>query len=106
MKLVEVGNNTLLSKVPFLGMGLSFLWYIIGAQDYYFYEKFRKMLNCFEKEYIDKRFNDSCADIKIKTPFYKILFCWKIPKYGVTVFAAASPLIFGITWLVLYFVIC
>lgn len=105
MKLAENGESELLYNVPFLGIGLSLLWYIIGAQDYYFFEKARKTLQYFEKVNIHSRIDLPNFDQVMKVRWYKRLFCWKIPKYGVTIFIAICPALFIITWILLNIVL-
>ncbi len=86
---------------PVLGIALSVLWFVIGAQDFWFYEDARARLNRFKFENILARIPAWPRDEEEKTykaPYPKWLICFKIPKVGVTTFAALVPLLSLALW--------
>jgi hypothetical protein len=91
--------------VPILGVICSFLWYLIGAQDLFFYEAFRKGVNSVEENLILPKCGENIAALntfmkEIKhTPIR-----FKIKHIGVTSFIAICPIVFLILWVIFFFI--
>ncbi len=89
--------------LPFLGILFSLLWYLIGAQDVYFYEGYRKAMSAAEELVLSKSGKAVNPTNKYIRDIKPNLFCFKIRHIGVTTFAAICPLLFLILWILSFF---
>ena len=91
--------------IPFLGLYWSVLWFLIAAQDLWFYEDRYERLRKFENEKILKEIGFTPSRLKKSDiPKFKRFICFKIPEYGVTSLAPIFPLFFVLIWILLGFV--
>lgn len=89
--------------VPFLGLFWTAIWFVIGAQDLWFYEQSRKKLDAFKSKHVVPNIAGWDEDREYyAVPRWKKLICFKIPKCGVTTFAAICPLLFLPVWFVMW----
>jgi hypothetical protein len=87
----------------YLGLFWTLLWFIIGAQDLWFYEQSRKKLDAFKSKYIVSQIHGWNEDADYyDVPCLKKLVCFKIPECGVTTFASLCPLLFIIVWVLIW----
>jgi len=86
--------------ILYLGLFWTILWFIIGAQDLWFYEQARKRLDEFKSKYIVAGLVGWDEKAEYYTvPWWKKPFCFKIAKCGVTSFASVIPFLFIFIWL-------
>ena len=86
-----------------LGVLMSLLWFLIGAQDYWFYEDSRKRLSRYKSECILAKIDcwgEEQENTKFRARSYQKTICFLIPGVGVTAFAAICPLICLTAWAV------
>ena len=89
--------------VLLLGTVWTALWFVIAAQDLWFFEQARKRLNDFTQNYIVPRINPSWDYwTDYPTGGLKKLICFKIPKCGVTSFSVICTLFVGFMWALLW----
>jgi len=87
-----------LHLIPLLGIICSIIWYLIGAQDLYFYDGYRKAFNTIEAEVIAKLGN-SIIPTKIHLSDIKGgLLRFRIKGIGVTSFTSICPILFLLLW--------
>lgn len=89
--------------LPFLGILFSLLWYLIGAQDVYFYEGYRNAVTAAEELVLSKLSNTVSPTNKYIRDIKPNLFRFKIRHIGVTTFAAICPILFLILWILSFF---
>jgi len=89
--------------LPLLGLFWTAVWFIVAAQDLWFYEQARKRLDAFKLKYIVSQFPawDEDAEHYI-VPRWKRPVCFKIPKCGVTTLASICPLLFVVLWVMIW----
>jgi len=88
--------------IPFLGLCWSGFWFLIGAQDLWFYEDRYESLRKFENEKILKEIGFMPSRLtKSDIPKFKRFICFKIPEYGVTSLAPIFPILFVLIWILL-----
>ncbi|MCU0286511.1 MAG: hypothetical protein MUF15_08925 [Acidobacteria bacterium] len=87
--------------ILFLGLLWSILWFIIGAQDLWFYEQALERLDEFELNYIISNI-DGWHKKDYDIPKWKKLVCFKIGECGVTTFASICPGLFIILWVLIW----
>ncbi|MBD1388214.1 hypothetical protein IC617_02115 [Neiella sp. HB171785] len=84
-----------------LGLIWSVLWFLIAAQDLWFYEDRYEKLRAFESDHIETQIGFSHVRSWHATmPMWKKLMCFKIPKVGSTTFSAICPFLFIVVWIV------
>jgi hypothetical protein len=86
-----------------LGVILSVLWFIIGAQDYWYYEDSRQRLNRFKSTHILSQIESWGHEeegVKFRARSCRRFICFKIPRVGVTAFAAMCPLLSIALWII------
>lgn len=92
---------------PILGIIVSVLWYILGAQDHYYFEGFRKQIWSLEKAIskelavsaLEEYLFDQVKDVK----FNLVTWRWKIISLSKLI--AIFPILFLILWVVMLFLI-
>lgn len=86
--------------LPLIGLCWSTVWFMIAANDLWFYEERYKRLKVFEKEQIVPKVGTVPGKMsKADLPRVKRLVCFKIPKCGATTFSAIVPGCFAVLWL-------
>lgn len=89
--------------IIFLGIFWTILWFIIGAQDLWFYKQYQKRREEFEKKYIGHNLEGwDIIENHYNVPCVKTLVCFKIPKCGVATFASLCPLLLLIGWIFIW----
>jgi hypothetical protein len=96
----HLGDGRRLYGLGALGILWSCVWFLVAAQDLWFYEDRYDRLKHFEDRLIHPKvgFTHS-AGWHTKLPRWKKLLCFKIPKVGSTTFSAICPALFVVLWL-------
>ena len=93
------------TALPVVGCVLSILWYLIGAQDVWFYQEARERLREFTRREIlpgIPRWSETDEETRLGIqPWWRRLLCFKLPRLGVTHFASICPIAFVSVWAVL-----
>jgi hypothetical protein len=88
-----------------LGIAWTALWFLIAAQDFWFFEQSRKRLGDFTDSHIVSGIAPSWDNRKeYPTEGLKKIICFKLPKWGVTAFSVICPLLVGLMWSLLWLV--
>lgn len=89
--------------LPVLGFVSALLWYVVAAQDLWFYQQAREKLLSFTSRLIIPRlsgWSDAEEEEPYKvSPWWRYVFCFKIPKLGTTHFASVFPILFVVFWI-------
>ena len=93
---------------PAVGIFISLIWYILGAQDRYYFEGFRKQVQYLENK-ITKELGIEDVDMFAfgnPTDVKQGLFTWRWRFISLSCLVAALPLFFLISWIVaLWFIL-
>lgn len=93
-------SGHVLSTTALLVVGciLSILWYLVGAQDVWFYQEARYRLREFTLLQILPGIPGwSDPDLGAQ-PWWRRPLCFRLPRLGVTHFASICPIAFGCVW--------
>ena len=94
-----LGGGQRLYGLVSLGIAMSVVWFLIAAQDLWFYEDRYERLKQLETSVILPKvpftYDSSWAS---RLPSWKRGLCFKVPQCGSTTFSAISPLLFIILW--------
>ena len=88
----------LAGRLPVLGFALSVLWFIIGAQDLWYYDDARKRLDAFGERWIFSQIPGWTNEKVIPRWSWKRPFRFQIPHVGVTTFVSIVPLLCALLW--------
>ncbi|MBZ5585402.1 MAG: hypothetical protein LAQ30_25005 [Acidobacteriia bacterium] len=94
-------KGALSATLPLVGCFLSLLWYLISAQDVWFFQEARHRLREFTRCQIVPnvhRWTVCDEERGLDQPWWKYPICFRIPRVGVTHFAAVCPIAFGCLW--------
>lgn len=87
-----------------LGISWTALWFVIAAQDLWFFEQSRKRLDDFIVSHITPSLTPWDNWKLYPTRKLKKLICFKIPHCGVTTFSVICSLFVGLMWSLLWLV--
>ena len=90
---------------PAVGIFLSLVWYILGVQDRYFFEGFRKQIQYLENKISSKLKINDIEHFSFGNPIIEKqdLFTRRLKFLSLSRLAAAFPIFFFVTWLIVLF---
>ncbi len=87
--------------IPLLGGLWSLLWFLLAANDLWFYEERYTKLKAFEKDSLLPLIKVASKRMASRDlPAFKRFICFKIPKVGATSFCSIVPAAFAAFWIV------
>lgn len=100
----HLGSGLRLYGLGVLGIISSLVWFLIAAQDLWFYEDRYKKLKQIEKDLISAKVPFIYEpNWQSELPTWKKFLCFKIPQCGSTTFSAICPALFFVLWIALMF---
>jgi len=98
----HLGEGNRLFGLGILGLIWSIAWFLIAAQDLWFYEDRYERLKVFEEQIIKSQISFTyTASWEASMPRWKKFLCFKIPKCGSTTFSVICPVVFVLLWIAL-----
>jgi hypothetical protein len=91
--------------LPLLGACSAALWYVVAAQDVWFYQEARERLRKFTSRQIVPKipgWSNADESAPYSCPRWRRAVCFRIPRFGVAHFAPVFPLFFVFFWILLW----